>query len=249
MMLLLDVGNTSVKWAVRKHERMSSTGSFQYQGKDFNALARDAWHDLQVPEKIVVSNVAGSDMGGRLADWTHKQWGIKPEFVRSAEKAFGVTNAYLKPADLGVDRWAALIGAHASASGAVCIVDCGTAVKLDFLAANGDHQGGVILPGLVMLEQMLLNNTADIKLSNQSQSQCTQLFAKGTGDALHGGAIYLVTAAIDRIVMEMGAAAGVHPEVIITGGDAGQIQSLLTCSTRHDPDLVLKGLAILAGDF
>ena len=246
MMLLLDVGNTSVKWAVREPERMSSAGCFQYQGKDLNALAQGAWHDLQAPEKIVVSNVAGTSMGDRLAHWTCKQWAIKPVFVHSADKAFGVTNAYARPTDLGVDRWAALIGAHASVSSAACIVDCGTAVTVDFLAADGNHQGGMILPGVDMLERMLASNTADIKLSNPSQF--AQLFARGTGDALHGGAIYFLTAAIDRIVTDMGAAVGARPEVIITGGDAGQIQSLLTCSTRHDPDLVLKGLAILAGE-
>ncbi len=94
-----------------------------------------------------------------------------------------------------------------------------------------------------MLERMLLNNTADIKLSNDSQF--TSPFASGTGEAVHGGAIYMVAAAIDRIVADMGVAAGTRPEVVITGGDAGQIQSLLSASTRHEPQLVLNGLAIL----
>jgi len=228
MMLLLDVGNTSVKWAAREDAGMDPVGCFQYQNKDFNALAQAAWGDLQAPEKIVVSNVAGSDMGDRLAGWTLKHWGLA------------------RPVDLGVDRWAALIGAFSFASGALCIVDCGTAVTLDFLAADGVHRGGLIFPGVDMLERMLLNNTADIKLSNDSQF--TSPFASGTGEAVHGGAIYMVAAAIDRIVADMGVAAGTRPEVVITGGDAGQIQSLLSASTRHEPQLVLNGLAILAGE-
>ncbi len=76
MMLLLDVGNTSVKWAAREDAGMDPVGCFQYQNKDFNALAQAAWGDLQAPEKIVVSNVAGSDMGDRLAGWTLKHWGL-----------------------------------------------------------------------------------------------------------------------------------------------------------------------------
>jgi len=246
MMLLLDVGNTSVKWAAREDAGMDPVGCFQYQNKDFNALAQAAWGDLQAPEKIVVSNVAGSDMGDSLAGWTLKHWGLSPVFVRVTDKAFGVTNAYARPVDLGVDRWAALIGAFSFASGALCIVDCGTAVTLDFLAADGVHRGGLILPGVDMLERMLLNNTADIKLSNNAQF--TSPFASGTGEAVHGGAIYMVAAAIDRIVADMGVAAGTRPEVVITGGDAGQIQSLLSASTRHEPQLVLNGLAILAGE-
>ena len=246
MMLLLDIGNTSVKWAVLEHGVMQPAGCFRHPGADFDALARAAWRDLPSPDKIVVANVAGRVMGETLTDWVQARWGLKPVFVRAADRAFGVTNAYTRPADLGVDRWAAMIGAHASAAGALGIVDCGTAVTLDFLAAGGDHRGGMIVPGVAMLERMLLNNTADIKLS--SGPEVARLFARGTGDAVHGGALYMVTAAIDRIVADMGVAAGARPEVIITGGDAGQIQSLLTCSTRHDPDLVLKGLAILAGE-
>ena len=246
MMLLLDVGNTSVKWAARKQQRMVAAGRFRHRGDDFNTHALAAWRDLPAPDKIVVSNVAGTVMGDTLGRWVQAQWGLEPVFVRAVDKAFGVTNAYPRPADLGADRWAALIGAHASDGGAACIVDCGTAVTLDFIAANGKHLGGMILPGVAMLERMLLDDTSDIKLSGEPQ--VARLFARGTGDAVHGGAVYMLTAAIDRIVADMGEAAGDRPEVIITGGDAGQIQSLLTCSNRHDPDLVLKGLAILAGE-
>jgi type III pantothenate kinase len=245
MMLLLDIGNTSVKWAIQVNGVMSPGGCFRHQGEDFNTLAQVAWGGLQAPEKIVVSNVAGRDMGDSLAGWAQNHWCTTPVFVRVTDQAFGVTNAYARPTDLGVDRWAALIGARSSCSGALCIVDCGTAVTLDFLAADGVHKGGVILPGVDMLERMLLKNTADINLSNVSQFAAP--FASGTSDAVHSGATYMVTAAIDRIVTDMGVAAGVSPEVIITGGDAGKIQPLLSSSTRHDPDLVLKGLAILAG--
>ena len=246
MMLLLDVGNTSVKWAVRENAEMSPAGCFQHQNEDFRVLAQTAWASLPAPEKIMVSNVAGSDIGDRLTDWALNHWGLTPVFVRVTDKALGVTNAYARPADLGVDRWMALLGAHSSSSGALCIVDCGTAITLDFLAADGVHGGGLILPGVGMLERMLLDNTAGIKLSNNPQFATP--FACGTDEAVHGGAIYMVAAAIDRIVADMGVESGTRPEVIITGGNAGQIQSLLSCSPRHEPSLVLKGLAIFAGE-
>jgi len=245
MMLLLDIGNTSVKWAILEDTAMSPSGCFLYQGEDLNALAQAAWGALQAPGKIVVSNVAGSDLGEKLAG-TQSRWGLTPVYVRVADKAFGVSNAYTRPTDLGVDRWAAMIGAHATTTGALCIIDCGTAVTLDFLAPGGIHKGGLILPGVAMLQHMLLNKTADINLSNDPQFAAP--FARGTADAVQGGALYTVAAAIDHIVVDMGVAAGTRPEVMITGGDAEQIQSLLSCSARHEPDLVLKGLAILAGD-
>ncbi len=246
MMLLLDVGNTSVKWVMLENTVMSPGGYFLYQDENFDVLAQAAWGELQAPGKIVVSNVAGSDLGEKLADWTQSHWGLTPVYARVADKAFGVSNAYARPTDLGVDRWAAMIGAHATTTGALCIIDCGTAVTLDFLAPGGIHKGGLILPGVAMLQRMLLNNTAGINLSNDPQFAAP--FARGTADAVQGGALYTVAAAIDHIVVDMGVAAGTRPEVVITGGDAEQIQSLLSCSARHEPDLVLKGLAILAGD-
>ena len=246
MMLLLDVGNTSVKWAVRENREMGPAGCFQHQNEDFNVLAQAAWASLPAPEKIMVSNVAGRDIGDSLTGWVRNHWGLTPVFVRVTDKALGVTNAYAKPVDLGVDRWMALLGAHSSSSGALCIVDCGTALTLDFLGADGVHRGGLILPGVGMMERMLLENTAGIKLSNNPEFATP--FAGGTAEAVHGGAIYMVSAAIDRIVADMGVKYGTRPEVIITGGDAGQLQSLLSCSPRHEPALVLKGLAIFAGE-
>ena len=247
MMLLLDIGNTSVKWSTWEEMALGQGGRFQYVGEDFNTLAQAAWDATGVPEKIMVSNVAGRDMGELLAGWAQDHWGVTPEFAQVTGQAHGVTNAYARPTDLGVDRWAALIGAHATATGSACIIiDCGTAITLDFLAPDGVHRGGMILPGVEMLQRILLDNTADINLSESSQL-ATPL-ARGTAAAVHGGAMYTVAAAIDRAVADMALATEACPEVIITGGDADKLRSLLSCPTRHDADLVLKGLVILGGE-
>jgi type III pantothenate kinase len=96
-----------------------------------------------------------------------------------------------------------------------------------------------------MMKQMLLKDTA---VKNTS---CTQepanLFAMSTEDAINSGALYMAVAAIDRIVADMAAAPGASLDVVLTGGDASRILTLLACPARHDPELVLKGLAILAG--
>jgi len=246
MILLLDAGNTAVKWGLGEAGKVVTSGSFIHSGNDVNVQATQSWSAMPTPAGVNIANVAGAQLGKQLCAWISQQWGLVPEFITTTSQACGVTNAYAVPENLGVDRWVALIGAHHHSSSAKCVVDCGTAITLDMLGADGVHQGGLILPGVEMLQQLLLSNTA---VKNTS---CTQepekLFAMCTEDAVNGGALYMAVAAIDRIVADMAAAAGAPPDVVITGGDASRILTLLTCLARHDPELVLKGLAILAGE-
>ena len=245
MILLLDAGNTSVKWGLCEANDIVMSGSFIHRGNNVNDLADLSWSELQMPACVYIANVAGEDTAKQLSGWVVKQWGITPVFISTTGQACGMINAYAVPEHLGVDRRAALIGAHYHGSGALCIVDCGTAITLDMLAADGVHQGGLILPGVEMMKQMLLKNTA---VKNTS---CTQepanLFAMSTEDAINSGALYMAVAAIDRIVADMAAAPGTSLDVVLTGGDASRILTLLACPARHDSELVLKGLAILAG--
>jgi len=245
MILLLDAGNTSVKWGLCEGGNIVTSGSFIHRGNNINDLADQSWPVLQTPAGVYIANVAGKELGRRLSNWIVKQWGITPVFIAATGQACGVTNAYTAAEHLGVDRWAALIGAHHHGSGAVCIVDCGTAITLDMLGADGVHQGGLILPGVEMLKQVLLKNTA-VKNTFRTQESAS-LFARDTADAINGGALYMAVAAIDRIVADIASELDAHLDVVITGGDASRILTLLTCPARHDPELVLKGLAMLAG--
>ena len=245
MKLLLDAGNTSIKWGLCEDGNIVTSGSFIHAGNNIDDLADQSWSILQTPADVVIANVAGKEFGRRLSGWTIKHWGITPVFIAATGQACGVTNAYTVPEHLGVDRWAALIGARQHGGGAVCVVDCGTAITLDMLGADGVHQGGLILPGVEMLKQLLLKNTA---LTNTSRMQePASLFAMGTVAAINGGALYMAVAAIDRIVADMASVLDAHPDVVITGGDASRILTLLACPARDDPELVLKGLAMLAG--
>lgn len=245
MILLLDVGNTSVKWGLCEGGNIVTSGSFIHCKNNINDLADQSWSELQMPAGVYIANVGGEELGRQLFGRIEKQWGIAPVFITTTRQACGVTNAYAVPEHLGVDRWAALIGAHHHASGAVCVVDCGTAITLDMLGADGVHQGGLIFPGVEMLKQMLLKNTAVNSLSRAQKP--ANLFAMGTDDAINSGALYVAVAAIDRIVADMASELNAYLDMVITGGDASRILTLLAGSARHDPELVLKGLAMLAG--
>ena len=246
MMLLVDIGNTAVKWALHESGKRLEGGRVVHRGQDITSDFTAAWAELYKPERVVVANVAGEAVAASLTDWTEKHWSLQPQFMQTGKAAGGVSNAYENPADLGVDRWMALLGAHHLIDGPVCVIDCGTATTIDLLSAGGQHLGGVILPGVGLLKGVLLEETANV-LSSQG-GRTPEPVATSTGAGVHSGAVHMAVAAIDRIVASHVASQGDALELVITGGDAGEILTLLARRARHEPELVLKGLAILDGE-
>jgi pantothenate kinase type III len=116
----------------------------------------------QKPTRVLVSNVAGPAMAKTLTQLAKKMFHVNVEFVTAAQEFHGLTNGYLDPTLLGADRWLALIGAWTLARSALCVVDAGTAVKVDSVDANGQHLGGLIAPGIHMMREVLMNKTSDI---------------------------------------------------------------------------------------
>ena len=246
MILLLDAGNTAIKWGVCRDGKLTMTNGFRHRDGDFRSAARAAWGELPAPASVHVANVGGEGLGRLIAEWTQRRWGISPVFIHATATAGAVVNAYANPASLGVDRWAALVGAWHQGVMPVCIVDCGSAITVDLLEKDGRHRGGLILPGIEMLKSVLVDSTANIQ--GAAPVPGVPLFARNTADAVTGGAVYLAAAALDRIIADMAAATGQVQDVLLSGGDAGRILPLLSVTARHDPDLVLKGLAALSGD-
>jgi type III pantothenate kinase len=246
MRLLVDAGNTAIKWGLWQAGEITSADRFVHRGHGLEMQLTQSWGALPRPANVYVANVAGKEMSTVLIDWLQQHWTLTPEFISTSANACGVANAYPVAETLGVDRWAALVAAHHHHRGAVCIIDCGTAITLDLLAADGGHQGGLILPGIELLKQAVLDDTAGTGCA--AEGQAANLLASSTGAGVHSGAVYMAVAAIDRIVSELAASQEQDFDVVITGGDAGRILTLLAHPAFHDPKLVLKGLAILAGE-
>jgi len=235
MILLLDVGNTRVKWAWLEYLEIAPSG----------AVAHDTTHrrwqgeieaDGHRPSRIVVSNVAGPAFAAALTLWSRDHYAVEPEFVLARDRLLGVTNGYLRPAALGVDRWLALIAAWRSAPRATLVVNSGTALTVDTLDAAGRHRGGLILPGVQMLGE-----------SRAPWAQGAELLPGRALDGLPPDPVPLTLAALaDRALGEFAAAIGTAPRFILTGGDAQLLEPFLPQSAEIVPELVLTGLAIVA---
>lgn len=246
--LVLDVGNTRVKWACLTPGGLQDFGDAPLGGADLTSLVTAACARHGRPARVVTCNVAGEECAARLRAATEKHWGLRPEFVAPVRSACGVVNGYREPERLGADRWAALIAARHLNLGAAYIVDCGTAVTVDALDAAGAHLGGIILPGLALMRAALNTRTRGINYAapHDNTLDITPL-ARDTANAVASGTLYAVAAAIDRAATDIG---NTLPDAvrIITGGDAERVRPLLAGAWRHEPHLVLQGLAVIARD-
>jgi type III pantothenate kinase len=172
---------------------------------------------------------------------------VKIEFVTASQEYHGLTNGYLDPSLLGADRWLALIGAWTRARSALCVVDAGTAVKVDSVDSNGQHLGGLIAPGIHMMREALMNNTSDIaKAALHSTPSLAGVLANNTIGAVSRGAVFALAGMADRAAEVIAQSTGTKPRLFITGGDAGMITGTMRSHGEIVPDLVLQGLAVIA---
>ena len=241
-MLTVDIGNTSIKWAVWNGAHISRAGSSEYSKQDpENVFAM--WNDMQPEKRVMVACVAGESVEHALSNWLQAHWSVVPDFLRSTAKRGGVTSAYADPSQYGVDRWAALLAAHSLYDDPVCIIDAGTAITVDLLDAEGRHRGGRILPGLRMMREALLMGTAGIRQADGEPVA----FASNTEDAVSSGTLHMLQAALIEICSSARQCLGNNMKIIITGGMSEQIMSLPGMPEMlHEPDLVMKGLYVAA---
>lgn len=246
MKLLIDIGNTRIKWA-RLDERGLGAASAAVHASWSREQARaQLTGSLERPERVLVSNVGGTRIGELVSDVIGEVWGIRAEFLQSTAVARGVRNAYPEPDKLGVDRMMAMIGAHAMYPRLVCVASVGTAMTVDAVDARGQHLGGLIVPGPDLMISSLLKNTSDIAVRAQQGNVGAGLFADNTLGGITQGAAHALASLIDRSVATLQRAFGETPTLLLTGGASERVAPLIEARGEIVPDLVLRGLAVLS---
>jgi type III pantothenate kinase len=154
----------------------------------------------------------------------------------------GVHNSYDDPAQLGCDRWAALIGARRLYGGAAVVVNAGTALTVDALAGDGVFVGGIIMPGAQLMRTALAGHTAALKLQPGKFS----FFPNATGDAIISGAVDGLCGAVERMARFLEETGHTVPLCILSGGGAALIAPHLNLEVKVVDNLVLEGLLTIA---
>lgn len=239
MQLLIDCGNTRLKWALASSGTISTRGAFEHAGADISIALEHEWSALPPIRRICVASVASLGLDVEIETLARQRFGAECEFLRSPATALGIRNAYREPHRLGIDRFLALAALHARQHRAQVLVGVGTAMTLDAIDADGTHLGGWIVPSPALMRDSVLTRTARVATAD---GQLTD-FADNTADALYSGSLYAGSGAVERFCANAARRFQTWPAVVLTGGGSDEIAPLLPGAERAD-DLVLEGLAL-----
>lgn len=246
--LLIDIGNSRIKWAVLGNGRLSEQQASEHAKWTPMDFQRQVLQPSRGVERILVVSVVSEQVNQVITEVAQRTLKITPEYFVSARQVGGVKTRYFEPWRLGVDRFAATIGGFARAKNkAACVVDVGTAMTIDLVGKDGTHHGGAIVPGPELMVRSLLKNTTGIEVRAQGGKPGKALFARETSAAIEQGALFAAAAVVDRAVTEARKTLRATPLVYLTGGAAKRIHPLLLTAHVSVPDLVLRGLAVSFG--
>lgn len=239
MLLAVNIGNTRISCAVFGKDRI--VRRFSLPSRDYSAAGiKRACQGLAGEKALICSVVPALSL--KLSRQL-KALGMKP-YIIGKDIRVPMANLYRKPKRLGQDR---LVNAYAAAvlyGAPLIVVDFGTAVTLDAVSAKKKYLGGMILPGLNMALGALAENTA--LLPKVKLNRPRELIGRDSASGMLSGAVYGLAALSDGLIEKIKRQAGRNARVIATGGDAPLVKSCCRRIDRVDPDLIFKGLNLIA---
>jgi len=249
-LLLLDIGNTRLKWALAKGDQWRDGAPIVHRADDLERTLGLAFATVPTPDAIWLADVSQQEPSARVVAWLKNRFALTPRFARTPASGSGLSNAYAEPHRLGVDRWLAMLGGHQRGRGLI-VADAGSALTLDAVNAAGQHLGGLIFPGFEMLTRALLRDTEQVRIDAPLRYQPSRGFRLGSStQACVESAINLAAIAlIERVVSEISGELADTPRMILTGGDALHLKSGLSGAWVVEESLVLRGLARYASQF
>ncbi len=255
MLLTIDAGNTRTKWATFDHD-----GAIRHYGACTNeTLATvDLSRQSLAYDQVIISNVAGKAHASQL-EKILAPYLVPVSWIKASNSACNVINHYVEAETLGTDRWSALIAAWHMQHTACVIVNAGTAVTIDALAVKsennqiGEFLGGMILPGISLMQSSLGHNTAQLPKHDPAYDinadTVPDIFATSTAQAINAGILNAITGAVSRMAEALETKCGQNPYIILSGGDAPVIQRYLINTVKNPSiiidHLVLKGLYLI----
>jgi len=234
--LLLDVGNSRLKWAFAVDQTLQPIQALAHGG---DPAAASAAIEIMDVDAIWIANVTGAAHADALTAQLSARHSQLPRFAVATAECLGLRVAYPDARRLGVDRWLALLAARTLTRGAASVASCGTALTFDAVSANGRHLGGVIAPGLLTAQQAVLGATRFA--ANAPGNDFEPGLGMDTEACVRQGALHACAGLVDRL-----AKAQSPSPLFLTGGDAEVLQPHLATASVIRPDLVLQGLLVYA---
>jgi len=256
-MLALDIGNSRLKWALFEGRKIVKKNAVVYTTDSIDKLLEEELLPF-AGNDVWISNVAGKDIGASVSNFFASTDVGKVTFAATQAHQCGVENVYEITANLGVDRWLAMIAAFnhetREQGEAVCVVDCGTALTIDVIGAGGQHVGGLIMPGLRTMQSSLLDKSGvsqGVGLKSGNVLACgsknATLLGDSTAECVELGCSQLMVEGVSGIIRRQREQLR-DLRCFVTGGDAAGVLDYVGENTQYEPDLVLQGLLLAGSD-
>ncbi|MCK9537541.1 type III pantothenate kinase [Dokdonella sp.] len=241
MKLLIDFGNTRLKWALLGGGGLRPGGVFAHRDRNLEAALHIEGPERARIDAVLVASVVDDAREAELAALVQARFRVRAQFLRSPAQGLGIRNAYAEPARLGIDRFLGLAALQAARPQAQVLASVGTALTLDALDPAGNHLGGIIVPGLALMRGAVHARTA----RTRQPGGCFRELPSNTADGVFAGAVFAAAGAIDRFREVAARRLGTMPALFLTGGGVDELMPLLEDAVRMH-DLVLRGLALWA---
>ena len=238
---LFDLGNTRLKWVLADALGDNDARALSHADASDAAALDAAFSDIRVGDRGWIASVASPALTASIEAALARR-GVQVTHAITRRACAGVRIAYADPLRLGVDRFLALLAAHARAPGAWLIASVGTALTIDLIAVDGTHHGGLIAPAPTLMREALAQRAPQLPVAGGNVVD----FASDTADALASGTILSARALIAHSLRAARRRLRATPALLVTGGGAPAVCDGWRVRTERAPDLVLRGLQVYA---
>jgi len=259
MQLLIDQGNSSIKWCFygeqvtevpeSSHQlktKHKTHGHVSISDRIFPVIS-GSLPELEAEVKKYSKNISSVFISSVQKETQLKQMVMcigqhtsAPVMVAETTLDYhGLTNAYANVEQMGVDRWLVMVACWQQFNSGFIVVDAGSAMTLDIVDKSGQHLGGHIIPGLALQKRALLSGTDRVNFDQQTKAI---VFKPGisTNEAVQNGCLTVLSSYIEAMYHQYNERESLP--LVLTGGDAVVLSEALNIEHEVIPGLVLKGL-------
>ena len=240
MRLLIDLGNSRLKWALADDDDALRIGDPLAHTDTGLADLAQLLAAAGGVQSVWLTSTAHS-LTGALVDALVRAGLPTPVVFSSPKQALGLRSAYDQPETLGRDRFLGMVGARSIYDGPLMLADAGTALTVDVVDGDGQHLGGLIVPGPVLMREALHRGTAGVRAGAVVR---LHELARNTDDAVWSGGCLACIALIEHTHRQATLGIGEHVELILTGGAMPALVGHIDVPYRLLDDIVLRGLNV-----
>ena len=258
MDVVVDIGNTRIKWGRCGANGVTHTASLPFASADWQRQI-EVW-SLTEPCTWAVSGVVPQRCD-ILVNWLRHRGNAV--WVVDSYKQLPLTVNVQRPEKVGIDR---LLNAVAAAQNVprgrlpAIVVDVGSAVTVDWVESGqekgGRFRGGAIMPGFRLMAHALHDYTAMLPLL-ETPNKRPYMPGLTTEQAIEAGIFFSVLGGVNTLIRLLVEQSAKDPELclqrpanpphlFLTGGDAHLLRLDLDFEADHWPEMTLEGIRLTA---